>query len=81
MSNEDRRNDKALDASLSVLGDEGKEPHVGRVGSQPLPSADTTLGEALDKGKASANDGNLDETSQRAAKDSIADVAGRLPKS
>lgn len=81
MSTEERRNDKALDANLSVLGDEGKEPHVGRVGSAPRPTGDESLGEALDKGEASPDDGNLDETSQKAAKDSIGDVAGHLPKS
>ncbi len=79
-----RRDDAALDANLSVLGDEGKEPHVGRVGSAPQPQAESSLEEELDKGRAGPGDGNLDPTSQRAARESAADNAasyGKTPTS
>ena len=80
MTTNERRTDEGLDASLSVLGDEGKEPHVGRVGQAPQPTQETSLEEALDKGRAKPGDGNLDTDSQRAAKDSIADVASSVGK-
>ena len=67
----ERRDSAQLDASLSVLGDEGKEPKVERVGPAPRPAANGNLEQALDKGRAKPGDGNHDETSERAAKDAI----------
>lgn len=75
-----RRTDAALDANLSVLGDEGKEPHIGRVGSAPEPQAHSSLGQALNKGDAKEGDGNLDGTSQRAAAEAVRDVAAGVGK-
>lgn len=79
-----RRTDAALDANLSVLGDEGREPHVGRVGSAPRPQDDTSMEDVLDKGEAGEEDGNLDVTSQRAARESARDAVdgfGKTPTS
>lgn len=80
MTTNDRRTNEALDANLSVLGDEGKEPHVGRVGQAPRPDETSNLEEELAAGKAGSGDGNLDQDSQRAARESIADVANRAAK-
>ena len=79
-----RRDDAALDANLSVLGDEGKEPHVGRVGSAPRPQEGADMEEVLDKGQAGPGDGNLDLESQRAAREAAAENAasyGKTPTS
>ncbi|WP_185983644.1 hypothetical protein [Aureimonas mangrovi] len=75
-----RREDERLDASLSVLGDEAKEPHVGRVGSAPRPADDGDMEKELNRGEPAPEGGNLDPKSQRAANEAIADVAADAGK-
>lgn len=77
VNDNNRRDDAALDANLSVLGEDGNEPNIGRVGAAPKPQAESSLEEALDEGQAGPGSGNLDETSQKAARESVRDsVAG-----
>ncbi|WP_062212615.1 hypothetical protein [Aureimonas sp. AU12] len=80
-----RLDDARLDASLSVLGDdEGGDPKVGRIGSAPRPQSR----DGLQPGETGvAAPGTIEEIdaqdaldSQRAARDSINDVAGRTGK-
>lgn len=73
-----RRDDARLDASLAVLGDEGKEPHVGRVGPATVPEGGGDMEETLAKGDARPGEGNHDETSERAAKEAIRDEVERF---
>ncbi|MFD2236413.1 hypothetical protein [Aureimonas populi] len=76
-----RRDDARLDASLSVLGDEGKEPHVGRVGDTPIRKEGTSLEEELAKGEARSGEGSHEQASEQAAKDAIRAEVDRFGKS